>query len=162
AEPRIRVALATDVRSATISTTGKLMNASDGGSTLIALDTSGGRVEPRLLSPLPVSEDEGLFRLSIAGVISEEEADQTAREVRKLTGKETQITLDVETNTWGVLGGGRHAREEVEELRARLEDSGFAASVIPVSQKAVENTATGPTRREVSQISNVKLTSRTI
>jgi hypothetical protein len=52
-EPTIRVALTTDARSAVISTTGHLMNASGGGSTLLALDTSRVRVDPRLLSPLP-------------------------------------------------------------------------------------------------------------
>src|SRR5689334_1782684 len=52
-EPTIRVALTTDARSATISTTGHLMNASGGGTTLVALDTARVRVDPRLLSPLP-------------------------------------------------------------------------------------------------------------
>src|SRR5215510_7855788 len=51
-EPKIRVALNTDARSAVISTTGHLMNASGGGSTLLALDTSRIRVDPRLLSPM--------------------------------------------------------------------------------------------------------------
>src|SRR5688572_3455566 len=36
-EPKIRVALTTAARSATISTTGHLMNASGGGTTLVAL-----------------------------------------------------------------------------------------------------------------------------
>src|SRR5262245_44193608 len=54
-EPTIRVALTTDARSATISTTGHLMNASGGGTSLVALDTSRVRVDPRLLSPLPVA-----------------------------------------------------------------------------------------------------------
>src|SRR5215510_9262976 len=56
-EPTIRFALTTDARSATISTTGHLMNASGGGTTLLALDTSRVRVDPRLLSPLPATSD---------------------------------------------------------------------------------------------------------
>src|SRR6185369_15289273 len=56
-EPTIRVALATDARSATISTTGHLMNAS-GATSLVALDTSRVRVDPRLLSPLPAASDD--------------------------------------------------------------------------------------------------------
>ena len=51
-EPTIRVALTTDARSAVISTTGHLMNASGSSKTLLALDTSRVRVDPRLLSPL--------------------------------------------------------------------------------------------------------------
>lgn len=48
-EPIIRVALATDVRAATVSTTGHLMNASDEGPQLVAMDVSRVRLEPRLL-----------------------------------------------------------------------------------------------------------------
>ncbi|HEX6716570.1 MAG TPA: hypothetical protein VF088_05635, partial [Pyrinomonadaceae bacterium] len=58
-EPTIRVALNTDAHSAVISTTGHLMNASGGGTTLLALDTSRVRVDPRLLSPLPAITDGG-------------------------------------------------------------------------------------------------------
>src|SRR5918996_6485873 len=43
-EPTIRVALTTDARSAIISTTGHLMNASGNGKTMLALDTSRVRV----------------------------------------------------------------------------------------------------------------------
>src|ERR1051326_6719295 len=50
-EPTIRGALTTDARSAVISTTGHLMNASGSGTTMLALDTSRVRVNPRLLSP---------------------------------------------------------------------------------------------------------------
>ena len=45
-EPTIRVALTTDARSAVISTTGHLMNASGNSKTLLALDTSRVRVDP--------------------------------------------------------------------------------------------------------------------
>src|SRR5688572_8190615 len=37
-EPKIRVALATDVRSATVSSSGQLMNSTDAATTLVALD----------------------------------------------------------------------------------------------------------------------------
>ncbi|MEO7971087.1 MAG: hypothetical protein ABI698_07305, partial [bacterium] len=47
-EPTIRVALATDARSASISTTGHLMNATDVANTMVALDVARVRVEARL------------------------------------------------------------------------------------------------------------------
>src|SRR5687767_8647526 len=56
-EPTIRVALTTDARSAVISTTGHLMNASGNSKTLLALDTSRVRVDARLLSPLSSAND---------------------------------------------------------------------------------------------------------
>jgi stage II sporulation protein D len=128
-EPKVRVALATDARSAIISTSGRLLNASGGGTTLIALNTSRVRLEPRLLSPLTVNPDQDLFQLVVAASLSREEAEQAAREIRKLLGKEAQLTFDTETKEWGLLLGGRLSQEEGEELLARLDDSGFDASL---------------------------------
>jgi stage II sporulation protein D len=132
-EPKIRVALATGVRSATISTTGRLMNSSGGGSTLIALDTSRVRVTPRLLSPVEVNLKD-TFQLVLAGSVSRDEAEQTAREVKKLTGENALVTFDTESKGWGLLVGQGLSREEAEELRARLEDSGLDASLTSKSQ----------------------------
>src|SRR5262245_47148911 len=73
-EPTIRVALSTSSRSAVISTTGHLMNASGGGSKLLALDTSRVRIDPRLLSPLPATSNDALYSVVIGGAASREEA----------------------------------------------------------------------------------------
>lgn len=134
-EPRIRVALATDARSAVISTTGRLMNAI-GESTLVALATSRVRVEAHLLSPIPANLDPYTFQLSAGGSATREEAEQTARDVKKLTGEESKVTLDTETKTWGLLIGSRYSREEAEELRARLEELGLDATVTSLSRNA--------------------------
>ena len=132
-EPTIRVALATDARSATISTTGHLMNATDIAATLVALDVTRVRVEPRLLSPLPAAALEDLYRLKIAGVASRAEAEQKARAVREAIDEESQVAYDTDTKTWGLLIGPRHTRVEAEELRARLEDVGFDVDVVPLA-----------------------------
>jgi stage II sporulation protein D len=128
-EPQIRVALATDVRSATVSTSGSLMNASDSGRSLIPLDVARVRLEPRLLSPLPPASVENFYRIAIAGAASRAEAEQKSREVREVTGEESQITVDAETKTWGLIVGNRPSRAEAEELSARLNDAGFDARV---------------------------------
>src|SRR4030095_3328436 len=52
-DTQIRIALGIDVRSATVSSTGRLLQATGDGSTLVALDVARVRLEPRLLSPLP-------------------------------------------------------------------------------------------------------------
>src|SRR6185295_3274317 len=75
-EPKIRVALNTDAHSAVISTTGHLMNASGSGTTLVALDTSRVRVDPRLMSPLPKALEDGGFRVLDGGAASREEAEE--------------------------------------------------------------------------------------
>jgi stage II sporulation protein D len=128
-EPKIRVALTTDARSAVISTTGHLMNASGGGTTLMALDTSRVRVDPRLLSPMAAPAEDLGFRVLIGGAATREEAEENEKEIQKITGEDAHASYDTETKTWGMFVGGKLSREEAEELRARLETAGIDATV---------------------------------
>ena len=144
-EPTIRVALATDVRSATISTAGRLMNATDVANTLAALPVPRVRLEPRLLSPVPLPTiGTPAYRLQIAGLASRVEAEQRSKEVREATGDDSQIVQDTDTKTWGLLVGRRLGREEAEELRARLEDAGFAVALIPLPSAPSDVLSTSP------------------
>src|ERR1044071_5759989 len=127
-EPKIRVALTTDARSATISTTGHLMNASGGGTSLLALDTSRARVDPRLLPPLPTSDDDG-FRVTVGGAASREEAEENEKDIQKITERDAHAIFDTESKTWGMYVGGKLSREEAEELKARLELAGLDATI---------------------------------
>jgi stage II sporulation protein D len=128
-EPKIRVALNTDARSAVISTTGHLMNASGSGTTLLALDTSRVRVDPRLLSPLPAASEDGGFRVLVGGAATREEAEENEKEIQKITGEDAHAAYDTETKTWGMFVGGKLSREEAEEYRARLETVGIDATI---------------------------------
>jgi stage II sporulation protein D len=128
-EPTIRVALTTDARSAVISTTGHLMNASGGGSTLLALDTSRVRVDPRLLSPLASTADDRGFRVLVGGAATKEEAEENEKDIQKITGEDAHAAYDTETKTWGMFVGGKLSREEAEELQARLETAGIDATI---------------------------------
>ncbi|MEK6278851.1 MAG: SpoIID/LytB domain-containing protein [Acidobacteriota bacterium] len=164
-EPTIRVALATDTRSATISTTGRLMNATDVATTLVSLNVPRVRLEPRLLSPIPFSsaETEPAYRLEVAGLASRIEAEQRSKEVRDATGEDSQISQDIETKTWGLIVGKRHNQNEAEELRLRLEDAGFAASVVSLSVaysgNASPSTAQGGESRSQSRASLTRASS---
>jgi stage II sporulation protein D len=166
-EPKIRVALATDVRSATVSTTGRLMNASDSGTNLIPLDVARVRLEPRLLSPLPPVSVENSYRLAVGGAASRAEAEQKSGEIREAIGEDSHITFDVETKTWGLIVGNRLSRAEAEELSARLNDGGFdvrvfqsrlAASSQP-SAIATSSNSTQPTQAR-SSAGNLRLAAR--
>lgn len=128
-EPKIRIALTTDARSAVISTTGHLLNASGNSSTLLALDTSRVRVDPRLLSPVSTTNDEAAFKVIVSGAATRDEAEDLEDVIEKLTSEDGHSALDTETKTWGVVVGSSHPRDEAEELRARLEASGFDARV---------------------------------
>jgi hypothetical protein len=90
------------VRSATVSTTGHLLQATADGATLVALDVARVRLEPRLLSPLPPITNENSFRLQVAGAASREEAEQKAREIKEIIDEDSQITFEAETRSWGL------------------------------------------------------------
>lgn len=149
-EPTIRVALTTDARSAMISTTGHLMNASGGGKTLVALDTSRIRVDPRLLSPAPAANDGGGFRVTVGGAATRQEAEENEKEIQKITDEDAHAAFDTETKTWGMFVGGKLSREEAEELLARLEAAGFDATIegqqpVTVAQREAPQSS-GPVR----------------
>ena len=142
-EPTIRVALATDVRSATVSTAGHLLNASEDGPAPVALDVARVRLEPRLLSPVPVNNNPDAFRVQITGLTAREDAEQKSREVQEASGEDSQIVYDAETATWGLVIGASRPQIEAEELRARLESAGLEATTAPVSAMTSSgNTAT--------------------
>src|SRR5690349_18191235 len=128
-EPKIRVALNTDARSAVISTTGHLMNASGGGTTLLALGTSRVRIDPRLLAPLPAATDDSGVRVLVGGAATREEAEENEKQIQKITGADAHAAYDTETKTWGMFVGGKLSREEAEEFRARLETEGIDATI---------------------------------
>ena len=156
-EPTIRVALTTNARSAVISTTGHLMNASGGGSKLLALDTSRVRVDPRLLSPLPKTTNQALYVVVIVRAPSREEAEENDKEIRKLTGEDTDTVYDTETKAWSLVLEDKRPREEAEEMVARLEVAGFEASIEgPPGSVSVKNAEIAGSP---SSVSNVKLAS---
>ncbi|MCU1266758.1 MAG: SpoIID/LytB domain protein [Acidobacteria bacterium] len=149
-EPVMRIALATDLRAATVSTTAGLMSATDFAQTFVPLDVARVRVESRLLSPLPMVEEN--FGLRIAGLSSRAQADAQAQLIREATSEQSKAVLDVETQTWGLLVGPRRSREDAEIAQARLEDAGFAATVIdlamPINGSIAQTSArqSGPER----------------
>ena len=58
-EPVVRVGLAVDARSVTVSTTGRLLNATGPGTQPAPLDVARVRIEPRTLPPLPAQTPDG-------------------------------------------------------------------------------------------------------
>jgi stage II sporulation protein D len=127
-EPTIRVALSTSVRSAVISTTGKLMNASI-TTNVVALDSSRVRVEARQLSPIQSAIAESPYRVTVDGMETRERAEEIEQEIQKATGEEAHEVPNEKTNTWSVVVDKPRSRAEAEELVAILEDLGIDAAV---------------------------------
>jgi len=160
-EPVIRVALATDARSASISTTGHLTNATDVANSMVALDVARVRLEPRLFSPLPTTTEEA-FRLSLAALSSRADAEQKAREVKEATNEDSHITLNNATKTWGLLIGDHYSQPEAEELRARLLDAAIETTIVPLSPPGATVAKNGDTQTATpaaSVPSNIRLAS---
>ena len=140
-EPTIRVALATNVRSATISSTGRLLNGNDEGENFAPLEVTRLRLEPRLLSPPAAIDTTDASRIQLAGLASREDAEQKAKDVREAIAEDSQVVFDDATRTWGLLIGTARPAVEAEELRARLEDAGFDATVTSSAQSTPRTTA---------------------
>ena len=159
-EPTIRVALTTSARSAVISTTGHLMNASGGGSKLLALDTSRVRVDARLLSPLPATTADAMYRVVIGGATSREEAEENEKEIQKISGDDAHLAYDTLTKTWGLVLETKLPREEAEEMVARLQTAGIDATIEgpPFVSDSGKNPAFAAASTS-SNGSNVRLTS---
>ena len=147
-EPSIRVGLMTDARSAIISTTSRLMDATGGSSVLLALDTSRVRVEPHLLSPLLPANNEATYRVMVAGAVSREEAEENAKEIKRTSSEDSQVAFDTETKTWGLMVGTKRPREEAEELRARLEAAGMDASISEFRNESAASQASSTAPRQ--------------
>jgi stage II sporulation protein D len=158
-EPKIRVALNTDTRSAIISTTSKLMNASPGPS-LVALDSSRIRVEAHLLSAIPSTVAESLYRVTVEGEETRERAEEIEQEIQKATGEAAHEVQDENTKLWGVVIDRARSREEAEELRAVLESMGIDATVSNVSNGSKRADSTSQKNSSRSNNSPVRLAAK--
>jgi len=150
-EPLVRIGLATNMRSVTISTTGQLMNASAANTTPLPLETERVRIESRFLSP-PAANDRELYRLELNGSFMRDEAERFSRQVKDVTDEDPEMVSVTGTNLWRVVAGSRSSREEAEELRSRLEEAGFELTIVgaPSRSDVVNNSAPGAVQPERS------------
>jgi stage II sporulation protein D len=121
-EPVMRIALSTGTRAATISTTAKLLNASEFNAAALPLETARVRVESRMLSPsTPVKEP--AYDLEIARSLSRDEAERMIESARQITGHNARALAD-STDTWKVVVSSE-SLEDANIVSAKLEDAGF-------------------------------------
>ncbi|HYO90965.1 MAG TPA: SpoIID/LytB domain-containing protein, partial [Pyrinomonadaceae bacterium] len=143
AEPTVRIGLATNARSVTVSTNGRLMKITDEATTPEALAVARVRIEPRVLTPLPPAQGSD-FSVEISGAATRVDAERAASEIKEQTGESAQVSHDSQTNTWKLRMGGNLSRAEADELRARLEDAGFISATITSARIASSNTKASP------------------
>jgi stage II sporulation protein D len=90
----------------------------------------------------------------VGGAATREEAEENEKEIQKLADADAHLAYDTETKTWGMMVGGKLAREEAEELRARLEAAGLEATIEGRQPLAIAE------RRAPASNTPVRLTSR--
>ncbi|HXD30058.1 MAG TPA: SpoIID/LytB domain-containing protein [Pyrinomonadaceae bacterium] len=127
-EPVMRIALATDVRAATVSTNSQLLSATDLAQTFVPLDVARVRVESRSLSPVPAVEEN--FGVKMDGLSSRAMAESQAKLIRDAIAEQSKIVLDVETQTWGLLIGPKRSRDAAEIAQQQLDEAGFSTTVV--------------------------------
>ncbi len=155
-EPLIRIGLATDVRSVTISSNGRLLNATEPNQPPTPLTVSRVRLEARLLAPQPETFDANSFRIEIAGLPTRADAERIAREIREQTNEAAEASLDATTNTWRAIVGTNLSATRAGELREQLEDAGFENSRIVdarSSSQAIARSGSSNTVRPIARIS---------
>ena len=164
-EPIMRIALSTDTRAVSISTTAQLLNESELDSAPQPLETARVRIESRLLSPSRQSNDRP-YEVELARAVSREEADRLIESVNKLTGESPQPVAD-SSGKWRVIII-KQSGEEAEAVSAKLEDAGFEVVTsfkTPVGENnggsGAEGSETTSASRDAPQSANkLKLTSR--
>src|SRR5947207_3152986 len=166
-EPVLRIALSTDTRAATISTTARLLNASELNSSAPPLDTTRLRIESRLLSPSRQWNTQN-YEVEIARSLSREEAERLVDSVHQLVNEDARAVADA-ANKWRVVIV-KQSGEDAEAVSARLEDAGFevvtsfktpmTGANVSLEGASKESTSTSNRSMNSTSANKVKLTSR--
>ncbi|MBA3632313.1 MAG: SpoIID/LytB domain-containing protein [Acidobacteria bacterium] len=126
-EPIIRIGLATNARSVSITTTDSSLVAVSPDEPQKFLAANRVSISARSYRPPEIE----IYHFEIPNVESQTEADSLAKEVAGATGEKTSASMDLKTNTWRVVVGKTFETiEEANEFKADLSDKGFEAEMI--------------------------------
>ncbi len=132
-EPIIRIGLATNASSVSITTTDSSLVAASPDEPQKFLATNKVSVSARSYRP----PEFDVYHFEIPNIATLQEADALAKDVREATNEKTLVKLDAKTNTYRVRVGER--RETVEEanlFKTDLTEKGFPAEI--VTEKIVQ------------------------
>ena len=127
AEPTIRIGLATNAGSVSITTNDSSLVAVSPDEPQKFLAINKVTVSARVYRP-PVFD---VYYFDLTNYATAPEAENAAKEVREATGEKTQIRLDDKTNTYRVrIGERRETSEEANVFKADLSDKGFPTETV--------------------------------
>ncbi|MBX7062147.1 MAG: SpoIID/LytB domain-containing protein [Pyrinomonadaceae bacterium] len=133
-EPLIRIGLATNASSVSITTSDSSLVAfsPDEASRLLASNRVS--ISARAYSPPEIEQ----YRIEFQNLPSQMDANSLADDIREATGESAIASIDVEKNTWRVWVGGIQATEEdALALKQKLADKDFDDGVVVVEKKEV-------------------------
>jgi len=126
-EPIIRIGLATNARSVSITTADSSLVAVSPDEPQRFLATTKVSVSARSYRP----PEFDIYNFEIANIESSQEADAVAKDVREATNEKTLVKLDAKTNTWRVrVGEAKETVEEANEFKIALSEKGFVAEIV--------------------------------
>lgn len=126
-EPTIRIGLATNANSVSITTNDASLVAISPDEPQKFLAINKVTVSARVYRP-PVFD---VYHFDLTNYATAPEAENAAKEVREATREKTQIRLDDKTNFYRVrIGERRETLEEANEFKAELSDKGFPTEIV--------------------------------
>lgn len=126
-EPTIRVGLATNTNSVSITTADSSLVAASSDEPQKFLASNKVVVSARTYRP-PIFD---VYHFDLTNYGSAPEAETAAKEIKEATGEKTLVRLDDKTNTYRVrVGERRETMEEALEFKAELSDKGFPTEIV--------------------------------
>jgi stage II sporulation protein D len=133
-EPLIRIGLATNAGSVSITTTDATLVAVSPGEPNRLLETSRVTVAARAYRPPEVEN----YRIEFQNLASQEVANELAKDIRSATSETALVSIDPASNMWKVwVGSVKSIPEDADALKGKLAEKGFEDSVIVTEKKIV-------------------------
>jgi stage II sporulation protein D len=134
AEPMIRIGLATNAGSVTITTGDSSLVAVSPDEPSRLLATTRVVVSARAYRPPEIEN----YRIEFQNFPTQAGADELAKDIRDSTGETAIVSLDPITNTWKVwVGPVKESTLEADELKAKLAEKGFEDAAVVTERKKV-------------------------
>lgn len=131
-EPTVRIGLATNARSVSITTSDTSLVAVSPDEPNKMLATNKVYIAPRAYRPPEIE----FYHFEIQNVESQAEADSLAGDIRDAMGEKAFAMLGIQPNTWRVIiGDTKDSIEEANQYKADLADKGFEDVVIITEKK---------------------------
>src|SRR3954451_14077545 len=121
-EPLIRIGLATNAPSVSITTSDSTLVAVSPDEPNRVLDTARVTVSARAYRPPEIEN----YRIEFQNLPTQDAANELAKDVRSAAGETALPSIDIATNTWKVwVGTVKNVIEDANDLKAKLAEKGF-------------------------------------